>query len=120
MSNDTISISSIEQFNSLLKSSKVVIADIEADWCATCKVIAPFYEQLAKSLSRPNAVTFIKINGDEYHELLKEYGVFGYPTFLVFKNGKFEDTVRGVHPDHLSAIVNKVIQEAGSEGAEIP
>jgi hypothetical protein len=25
-----------------------------------------------------------------------------------------------VHPDHLSAIVNKVIQEAGSEGTEIP
>ncbi|KAK7226888.1 hypothetical protein V2G26_014891 [Clonostachys chloroleuca] len=114
MSNGPISIGSIEQFNSLLKSSKIVIADFEADWCATCKQIAPLYEQLAKSLSRPNAVTFVKINSDEQPELLNEYGVTGLLTFLIFKNSKLEDTVRGAHPHHLSAIINKLIQEAGS------
>ncbi|CAH0025434.1 unnamed protein product [Clonostachys rhizophaga] len=113
MSNGPISIGSTEQFNSLLKSSNIVIADFETDWCASCKVIAPLYEQLAKSLSRPNAVTFVKINGDEQPEL-KGYGVTGFPTFLIFKNGKLEDTVKGADPHQLPAAVNKIIQEAGS------
>lgn len=59
-------------------------------------------------------MTFVKINSDEQPELLNEYGVTGLPTFLIFKNSKLEDTVRGAHPHHLSAIINKLIQEAGS------
>lgn len=166
MSEGPISISSAEQFNSLLKSSKIVVADcklplyappckvplpaqslafkhkplhrgqtwlisllpmplVYADWCGPCKQIAPLYEQLAKSLSRPNAVTFVKINSDEQTEISKEYGVSALPTFLVFKNGKLEDTVKGANPQQLSAIVSKLIQEAGPSsetwrGAEIP
>ncbi|CAH0028661.1 unnamed protein product [Clonostachys rhizophaga] len=125
MSEGPISISSPEQFNSLLKSSKIVVADFYADWCGPCKQIAPLYEQLAKSLSRPNAVTFVKINSDEQTEISKEYGVSALPTFLVFKNGKLEDTVKGANPQQLSAIVSKLIQEAGPSsetwrGAEIP
>lgn len=166
MSEGPISISSAEQFNSLLKSSKIVVADcklpryaplckvpllaqplackpkplhrgqtwliflllmplVYADWCGPCKQIAPLYEQLAKSLSRPNAVTFVKINSDEQTEISKEYSVTALPTFLVFKNGKLEDTVKGANPQQLSAIVSKLIQEAGPSsetwrGAEIP
>jgi hypothetical protein len=33
------------------------------------------YEQLSKALSRPNAITFTKINVDQQQDLAKKYGV---------------------------------------------
>uniref|UniRef100_A0A8H7TNV9 Thioredoxin domain-containing protein n=1 Tax=Bionectria ochroleuca TaxID=29856 RepID=A0A8H7TNV9_BIOOC len=120
MSEGPISISSAEQFNSLLKSSKIVVADFYADWCGPCKQIAPLYEQLAKSLSRPNAVTFVKINNDEQTEISKEYSVTALPTFLVFKNGKLEDTVKGRTPNscpRLSASLFRKPDLAARRGA---
>lgn len=38
-------------------------------------MIAPVYEQLARQLSRPNRITFTKINVDHQQELAKVYGV---------------------------------------------
>jgi thiol-disulfide isomerase/thioredoxin len=97
-----VHISSREQFSSLLTSSTIVVTDCElpllntttpqqrdyierflltatgtvyADWCGPCKAIAPMYEQLATQLSRPNQITFAKVNVDQQQEIARVYGV---------------------------------------------
>lgn len=57
--------------------SKALLTDslVYADWCGPCKQIAPIFEQLSEKLSRPNQITFIKINTDEQQEVAQEYGV---------------------------------------------
>ncbi|KAH7171174.1 thioredoxin [Dactylonectria macrodidyma] len=124
-------ITSTEQFKSLLKSSRIVVADFYADWCGPCKAIAPVYEALSESLSLPNAVTFTKINSDNQKELAQEYTITALPTFLVFRDGKVIERVQGADPRKLQGVIQKLAHEveavasssSGSgpwKGAEIP
>jgi thioredoxin len=107
-----VHISSKEQFTTLLSTSKFVVADFYADWCGPCKAIAPAYEQLAKQLSRPNRITFTKVNVDEQQDIASAYGVTAMPTFIVFQQGRAISTVRGADPKALSDAVRKLADEA--------
>jgi thioredoxin len=109
----TVQIASPGQFNDLLKSSAVVVADCEfatgslqgelkrflerscllicivyADWCGPCKQTAPVYEQLSAKLSKANHITFVKVNTDTQKEVASRYNVASLPTFMVFKKGE--------------------------------
>lgn len=91
---------------------------VYADWCAPCKQIAPYFDGLARSLSRPNQITFVKINNDEQTELATEYGVTALPTFLLFRNGKVNQKVQGANPLELKKVVEKLVSEIESLGSE--
>jgi hypothetical protein len=41
-------------------------------------VIAPVYEQLSASLSRPNHITFVKVNVDTQKEIAAKYNITAY------------------------------------------
>lgn len=89
---------------------------VYADWCGPCKQIAPVYEQLSKSLSVPNRVTFVKVNSDNLSEVAAEYGVSALPTFIVFRDGKVDEKVQGANPTKLKSIVEKLASESQSLG----
>ncbi|ERF68049.1 hypothetical protein EPUS_06439 [Endocarpon pusillum Z07020] len=112
----TVHIESTAQFSSLIASSKIVVADFHATWCGPCKQIAPMYEQLSAQLSRPQKITFTKIDVDQQQELAGSYGVTAMPTFMIFKNGRSIQTIRGADPKQLSAAVKKLANEAEAAG----
>jgi thioredoxin len=116
-----VEIQSTSQFSTLLANSTIVVADFYADWCGPCKQIAPIYSELAEHLSKPNKITFTKINTDNQQELARSYGVTAMPTFMIFKNARVTDTIQGANPPRLSAAVRKLAEEAGnleSDGGE--
>jgi len=108
----TIQIASPGQFSDLLKSSNIVVTDFYADWCGPCKQIAPIYEQLSASLSRPNHITFVKVNVDTQKEIASKYAVTAMPTFMIFKAGKQVEKVTGADPRKLQDVVKKLAAEA--------
>ncbi|KND90122.1 Thioredoxin-like protein 1 [Tolypocladium ophioglossoides CBS 100239] len=116
MSKAPVVISSKEQFTGILKASKIVVVDFFANWCGPCKAIAPLYETLAESLSRPNAVTFVKINSDNHQDLAKEYSVSALPTFLLLRDGEVTLKVVGANPSELKEMVQKLAAEVESLG----
>ncbi|KAL0258361.1 Thioredoxin-like protein 1 [Diplodia seriata] len=113
----TVSIESPEQFSSLLSSSRIVVVDFYADWCGPCKAIAPLYEQLSASLSRPNIITFTKVNTDTQQQVAQTYGITAMPTFMIFKNTREVSRIRGANAAQLSEAVKKLAAEAESGGA---
>ncbi|CAL3962137.1 hypothetical protein PZA11_000622 [Diplocarpon coronariae] len=108
----TIQIASPGQFSDLLKSSHIVVTDFYADWCGPCKTIAPLYEHLSAQLSRPNHITFAKVNVDTQKEIASKYAVTAMPTFMIFKAGKVVEKVKGADPRRLQEVVKKLAAEA--------
>ncbi|KAF7878850.1 hypothetical protein EAF04_000053 [Stromatinia cepivora] len=112
----TVVIKSPAEFSNLLKTSKIVVTDFYADWCGPCKAIAPIYEQLSAQLSRPNKITFTKVNVDNQTEIASTYSVTAMPTFMIFKEGKQVEKVQGADPKKLQDIVKKLAAEADDSG----
>ncbi|KAK3990335.1 PITH domain-containing protein [Cladorrhinum sp. PSN332] len=119
----TVNISSVSQFDGLLKSSKLVVVDFYADWCGPCKQVAPVFEQLSQALSRESVVTFAKVDTENQKDIAEAYSITSLPTFIVFRNGKVADKVTGANPLKLQAVVKKLtdevanLQNNGGEGS---
>jgi thioredoxin 1 len=80
----------------VLKSDKPVLVDFWAEWCAPCKMIAPFLEDIASEMK--GKVTISKLNIDENPATPTKYGVNGIPTLMLFKNGQVAATKIGALP----------------------
>ncbi|KAI1760711.1 DUF1000-domain-containing protein [Hypoxylon sp. FL1150] len=117
-----LEIQSTEQFGELLKNSRIVVADFYAKWCGPCKQIAPFYEQLSVSLSRPKVATFVKVDteAEGSKAIAAEFAVTHLPTFIVFRDGSVVEKVKGANPKQLQSIVEKLsndIENASQGGS---
>lgn len=70
----------------LQRSDLPLVVDFWAPWCGPCRMMAPFFEQIAAELE-PN-VRFAKVNTDENPRLAQRYGISSIPTTAVFKGGR--------------------------------
>jgi len=77
----------------VLKSSKPVLVDYWAEWCAPCKQISPIIEELARE--HGDKVTFVKLNADLNTETTIKYGILGLPTIQVFVGGEVAKQFQG-------------------------
>ncbi|KAK3335768.1 PITH domain-containing protein [Cercophora scortea] len=107
----TVNITSPQQLSDLLKASKIVVANFFAGSDAPSELVAPLYEQLSQAVSRPNLVTFVKVNAQTQKDVASAYSVTTLPTFIVFRSGSAVDKVQGANPAKLGAIVKKLVSE---------
>jgi thioredoxin 1 len=95
-------------FRTLLNAHTYLIVDFYATWCPPCKQIAPIYNQLSATHSAPGKFAFVKINVDAQRELAAQHGVSAMPTFLLFKDGKKVEEIRGADPRKLKGVVERI------------
>ncbi|KAM0326344.1 hypothetical protein ACHAQA_006945 [Verticillium albo-atrum] len=105
-----VSIQSPSQWQEILSSTNVVVADFYADWCGPCKAIAPHFEKMANEYSKPKKVAFCKINVDTQSSISRAHGVSAMPTFIIFHAGKAIETIRGANPPALANAVTNAMK----------
>lgn len=103
-------------FRTLLNGHTYLIADFYATWCPPCKQIAPIYNQLATTHGSAN-FAFVKVNVDEQREVAAQYGITAMPTFLLFKDGKQIEEIKGADPRKLKAVIEKAGADAKASAA---
>lgn len=77
---------SMEAFNALISSDRLVLVDFYAEWCAPCKKMKPFLDEISTDMAK--TVSVVRIDADANPALCKELGIEGLPTLKVYKNKK--------------------------------
>ena len=76
-----------EQIKSGLK-----LVEFYASWCGYCRQQRPVLEELAN-----NNIWIGTVDADESPEIVDKYGIDGFPSFLLFKDGKIISALPGYH-----------------------
>lgn len=72
--------------NEVLKCDMVVLVDFGATWCPHCKRLSPTIDSLFNEFDGRAKIGNVDV--DMFKNLTTEYHIEGYPTVLIFKNGK--------------------------------
>jgi len=86
----------------VLKSDKLVLVDIWAEWCTPCKIMVKNNEG--------KAVKIAKMNIDENQSTTQKYNVMSIPTFLFFKNGEVvKQSIGAQSKEELQKVIDENI-----------
>jgi len=91
-------ITSGDDFASVLREIPLVVAKFEADWCGPCKAIKPTIAQLETA---HRDVLFVRVDIDEHDDLSASHSIATVPTFLFFVMGQLVDTLKGANAQQL-------------------
>jgi len=87
----------IKGFELAKKKNAPVVIDLYSEWCGYCKTLENEIFPAAIVDSILTKYVAIRINGEEYPNLMQRYGVRGYPTILILdKNGYYLSKITGL------------------------
>ncbi|NOY86067.1 MAG: thioredoxin [Deltaproteobacteria bacterium] len=89
----------------VLQSTRPVLVDFWAVWCAPCRMVAPVVDEIADNYG--SRVKVGKINVDENAQTPNKYGIRSIPTLMLFKGGKVVEQIIGANPGEIKRIVEK-------------
>jgi len=73
-----------QQFDALLNSDKLVLVDFYADWCAPCKKMKPYLDEISTEME--DKVVVVRINADDNKQLCKDLKIHALPVLQLYKN----------------------------------
>ena len=82
-----------QEYNEMLKSNKKTIVNFYADWCAPCKLMAPYILKIQKEFAGKVAV--VRYNADENKTIMKELKLDELPVILIYENQKLVFSHKG-------------------------
>ena len=71
---------------------------VYADWCGHCKTMKPIWAEASSQINADSQKMYMVNCGgdsDDEKKIMKDYSVDGFPTILIFNNGKYEKNYSG-------------------------
>lgn len=75
-----------QQLEELIQSNAVVLIDFYADWCAPCKKMKSYLDDISNELS--GKVKVVRINADENQSICTELHIDALPVVHLYKNNE--------------------------------
>lgn len=86
--------------------SGLKLVEFFATWCGFCQKQRPVLEELSK-----NNIWIGTVDADKNPEITNKYGVKGFPTFVLFRDGKVISTLPGYHDK--SQLLSRLMENLG-------
>ena len=77
----------------VLGSSRPVLVDFWAQWCAPCRALAPIVEAVAERYAENAQV--VKLNIDGNPSVVEKFRIEAIPTLIVFQDGEEKERIIG-------------------------
>lgn len=84
-----------------------VLVDFYADWCAPCRMVAPFVDELARA--HIGKLLVVKVDTDRAPDVSTRFGIRSIPTLIVFRDGKPVARSVGFEPERLKSLIAEVL-----------
>ncbi len=75
-----------------------VLVDFWAEWCAPCRVIDPVLKAVVTDHGGRVRLAKLEVDEGENMKLAGRYQVRGFPTVILFRDGRVADRFSGAHP----------------------
>ena len=98
-----------EDLENAFAESDIVVLDIYATWCNPCKVISPYFDQLAQQYSS-KIIKFYKYDCAGDQDLAHRLDVTSVPTFIVFEDREVKERLSGANKGNLKALIERYIE----------
>merc|ERR1711953_153266 len=108
-----------DNFKDGVTGKDIVLVEFYAPWCGHCKRLAPEYEVAATALLKndpPIALAKVDCVG-EGKDSCSKFGVSGYPTLKIFRDGEFSQEYDG--PRDSAGIISFMKKNAGPSSVEL-
>ena len=93
-------------FKDHVGNNETVVVKYFANWCGSCKLIAPKFRKLAEREAY-QGLTFLDVNAEENPEARKAAGVTNLPFFALFRNGKLVEGDTTAKIETVEEMINR-------------
>uniref|UniRef100_A0A4W6DWK1 Protein disulfide-isomerase n=1 Tax=Lates calcarifer TaxID=8187 RepID=A0A4W6DWK1_LATCA len=102
-------------FDYLATEHETMLVKFYAPWCGHCKKLAPEFDKAAKRLK--GTVQLAKVDCTAHSETCGRFGVSGYPTLKIFRNGRDSAPYDG--PRTTDGIVQYMMKQTGPDSVHL-
>ncbi|XP_028663912.1 protein disulfide-isomerase A5 isoform X2 [Erpetoichthys calabaricus] len=106
-----------EDFKDFLKKKKHALVMFYAPWCPHCKNAVPHFTLAADLFKEDRKIAYAAVDctKGQNHELCKQEGIEGYPTFNYYNYGKFGERYSGERGETGFVTFMKTLREKDQE-----
>lgn len=107
-----------ENFDEEIAGKVTILVEFYAPWCGHCKRLAPEYKKAATILLAADPpVPLAKVDCPANSALCQKYGVSGYPTLKIFRDGELSSDYSG--PRDANGIASYMKKQSGPSSKEL-